>query len=391
MFENKSLIPIFIVVFVDLLGFSIVLPLLPYYASSFHASPQTIGFLVASYSICQFIASPILGDLSDRFGRRPMLLISQMGTCLGFILMGYALKLPNPLHWLFAARIVDGLSGGNLTIAQAYISDVTKPEERARSYGLIIGVSFGLGFLMGPAIGGFLSRFGYDVPAYAAAGISFASILCTYFLLPETQHVRDPNRKSGISAYVRVFDYLSIPSLRRLLLIFLFFTLPFSLYVSMFALYADYQLRLTAEQTGYFLGFVGLLGIIWQAGAVGPAVKYLGEQRTLIAGLAASAIGIFYVVWVDVWWKLAFVALFFSLGNSITRPSLTSLITQAAPPDRRGAVLGATSSIESFSRIIAPILGGWIIGGLHPNWLGWLGGTLFLIAFAIALTDSHAT
>jgi len=188
-----------------------------------------------------------------------------------------------------------------------------------------------------------------------------------------------------------VFDYLSIPSLRRLLLIFLFFTLPFSLYVSMFALYADYQLRLTAEQTGYFLGFVGLLGIIWQAGAVGPAVKYLGERRTLIAGLAASAIGIFYVVWVDVWWKLAFVALFFSLGNSITRPSLTSLITQAAPPDRRGAVLGATSSIESFSRIIAPILGGWIIGGLHPNWLGWLGGTLFLIGFAIALTDSHAT
>ena len=391
MFANKSLIPIFIVVFVDLLAFSIILPLLPYYASSFHASPETIGYLVASYSICQFVASPILGDLSDRFGRRPMLLVSQTGTCLGLILMGLALELPNPLQWLFVARIIDGLSGGNLTIAQAYISDVTQPAERAKSYGMIIGVSFGLGFLIGPAFGGFLSRYGYDVPAYAAAGISFASILCTYFLLPETQHVRDPNRKSGIAAYGRVIEYLQIVPLRRLLLIFLFFTLPFSLYVSMFALYADYELKFTAEQTGYFLGFVGLLGVIWQAGVVGPAVNHIGERWTMIAGLASSAIGIFYVVWVDAWWKLVFVALFFSLGNSITRPSLTSLITQAAPPDRRGAVLGATSSIESFSRIVAPILGGWIIGGLHPTWLGWIGGSLFVVALIIALTDSHGT
>ena len=390
MFANKSLLPIFIVVFVDLLGFSIVLPLLPYYASSFSASPQTIGVLVASYSICQFIASPILGDLSDRFGRRPMLLISQIGTCLGFILMGTAMNLPHALQWLFVARIVDGLSGGNLTIAQAYISDVTKPEERAKSYGMIIGVSFGLGFLMGPALGGFLSRFGYDVPAYAAAGISFTSILCTYFLLPETQHTHDPNRKSGIAAYGRVIDYLKINDLRRLLLVFLFFTLPFSLYVSMFALYADRQLKLTAEQTGYFLGFIGLLGIIWQAGIVGPAVKYLGERRTMITGLTSSAIGLFSVVWVDVWWKLVVVALFFSLGNSITRPSLTSLITQAAPPDRRGAILGATSSIESFSRIVAPILGGWIIGGLHPTWLGWIGGSLLSIAVGIAVTEPQA-
>ena len=390
MFANKSLIPIFVVVFVDLLGFSIILPLLPYYATSFEAAPQTIGYLVASYSICQFIAAPILGDLSDRFGRRPVLLYSQIGSCLGFILMGAAIFLPNPLVWLFVARIVDGFSGGNLTIAQAYISDVTKPEERAKSFGMIIGVSFGLGFLLGPALGGFLSRFGYDVPAYAGAVISFASILATYFLLPETQTRRsaaETGRKTGVAAYGRVFDYLSITGLRRLLFVFLFFTLPFSLYVSMFALYADYQLKFTAEQTGYFLAFVGLLGVIWQGGLVGPAVKHLGERRTMILGLLASAIGLYWIVWVDVWWKLAFVAVFFSLGNSIVRPSLTSLITQAAPPDRRGGVLGATSSIDSFSRIVSPILGGWVIGGLHPTWLGWIGGTLFVIAIGIAITD----
>src|SRR5262245_30658902 len=165
----KKLLPIFVVVFVDLLGFSIILPLLPYYALSFKATEVTIGWLVASYSICQFLAAPLLGSLSDRYGRRPVLIYSQIGSFLGFLLLGTASFLPHALVWLFVSRIVDGVSGGNLTIAQAYISDVTAPEERAKSYGLI-GVAFGLGFLVGPAFGGFLSRWGYDVPAYAAAG-----------------------------------------------------------------------------------------------------------------------------------------------------------------------------------------------------------------------------
>jgi len=301
--------------------------------------------------------------------------------------MGAALELSHPLFWLFVARIIDGISGGNLTIAQAYISDVTKPEERARSYGLIIGVAFGLGFLLGPALGGFLSQFGYDVPAYTAAGLSFASILATIFLLPETQHERDPERKTGLAAYTRIFDYLEISGLRRLLLVFFFFVLPFALYVSMFALYADYQLQFTAQQTGYFLAFVGLLGIIWQGGFVGPIVKRFGERRALLVGLICSAIGVFYTVWVDIWWKLGFVALFFSFGNSITRPSLTSMITQTAPAYRRGGVLGATTAIESLSRILAPIIGGWVIGGLHPTWLGWIGGTFFVIGVGILVSE----
>src|SRR5262245_52662816 len=158
MFKDKRLVPIFIVVFIDLLGFSLILPLLPYYASSFGAAPQTIGLLVASYSICQFLAAPFLGDWSDRYGRRPLLLYSQLGSCLGFILLGIAPSLPNALLWLFVARIIDGISGGNLTIAQAYISDISAPADRARNFGMIIGVSFGLGFLLGPSFGGFLSR-----------------------------------------------------------------------------------------------------------------------------------------------------------------------------------------------------------------------------------------
>ena len=155
----KKLLPIFIVMFVDILGFSIILPLLPYYAKTLNISDQLIGLLVASYAICQFIAAPILGALSDRYGRRPLLLYSQIGSLGGFLLLGSALFLPHPLLWLFGARIVDGISGGNITIAQAYISDITAPEERAASYGLI-GVAFGLGFLIGPALGGKLSTYG---------------------------------------------------------------------------------------------------------------------------------------------------------------------------------------------------------------------------------------
>lgn len=389
MFKDKRLIPIFIVVFVDILGFSIILPLLPYYASYFGAHELTIGLLVASYSFCQFLAAPFLGDWSDRLGRRPVLLYSQIGSCLGFILMGVALHLPQPLLWLFVARIIDGLSGGNLTVAQAYISDITRPEERARHFGMIIGVSFGLGFLIGPMVGGLLSDLGYDVPAYAAAALSLASIMATTFLLPETQHQRDESRPHGLAAYTRVFDYLSIAELRGWLWIFFFMSLPFALYVSMFALFADRQLHFTAKEAGLFLGFVGLLGIIWQAGVIGPLVKRFGDHKALLIGLVSSAIGLYYLGFANTWWKLPLVAIFFSFGHGIARPSLTSLITQSAPAQRRGGVLGAVSSIESFTRIVAPLLGSWVIA-VHPTWLGWIGGALFTVAVLITATSSAA-
>ena len=388
MFQDKRFIPIFIVVFVDLLGFSIILPLLPYYARNFNATPQMVGILIASYSICQFLASPILGDLSDRYGRRPVLLYSQIGSCLGFVLMGIALNLPNPLLWLFVARIIDGLTGGNLTVAQAYISDITRPEERARNFGMIIGVSFGLGFLIGPMLGGFLSRFGYDIPAYAAAFFSLSSVLATLFLLPESQHEREEKVPGILSYYTRAFDYLGIGELRRLLMIFFFMSLPFGLYVTMYPLFTDLQLHLTAEQAGYFLGLAGFLGIVWQGAVIGPLVKRIGDYQALVLGLLFSAAGLYFLALVDVWWKLIIVAVLFSIGHGISRPSLTSIITMSAPPQRRGGVLGATTSIESFTRIIAPLIGGAIIA-LHPTWLGWIGGLLFSIAVMIAFTIRH--
>ena len=179
--RKSPLLPIFLIVSVDVLGLTIILPLLPFYAEKFGASPAVVGLLVSTYALCQLVAGPILGRLSDHMGRRPLLLVSQLGTFIGFLILAYA----NALWVIFVSRIIDGLTAGNLSLAQAYISDVTKPEERAKSFALI-GIAFGMGFLIGPGISGFLSQFSYQYPIFAAAALSATSILSTYFLLPST-------------------------------------------------------------------------------------------------------------------------------------------------------------------------------------------------------------
>ena len=176
---KSPLLPIFLIVSVDVLGLTIILPLLPFYAEKFGASPAVVGLLVSSYALCQLIAGPILGRWSDHMGRRPLLLVSQVGTLIGFLILAYA----NALWLIFLSRIIDGLTAGNLSLAQAYISDVTKPENRAKSFA-IIGIAFGMGFLIGPAISGFLVQYSYQYPIFAAAALSATSILATYFLLP---------------------------------------------------------------------------------------------------------------------------------------------------------------------------------------------------------------
>src|SRR5262247_3847469 len=251
---------------------------------------------------------------------------------------------------------------------------------------MIIGVSFGLGFTIGPGLGAIISsRFGYDITAYLAALFSLFSITATFRLLPETRHQRDESRPRGVAMYTRVMDYLRVAELRPLLAVFFFLSLPFTIYTTMFALFAKNQLGFNEKQAGYFLALVGLLGVIWQGGIIGPVVKRFGEYKSLMIGLLASAIGLYYIVAVDVWWKLIFVAILFSFGHSISRPSLTSLIAHAAPPNRRGGVFGAMTSIESVTRIIGPVLGGWVITA-QPKWLGWFGCALFTVSALIGST-----
>ncbi|MDP4219292.1 MAG: MFS transporter [Bacteroidota bacterium] len=383
MFKNKALIPIFIVVFVDLLGFSIILPLLPFYALKFDVSAEMIGMIAAVYSVCQFAASPILGALSDRYGRRPILIYSQFGSMAGFLLLALAGNI-----WIIVlSRFVDGISGGNITIASAYVADVSEPKDRASAMALI-GVAFGLGFLFGPLIGGELSGlWGMAAPAYAAAFLAFSSMTLSIFYLKEPQvHRSIEGRKRGLAYYTDAFNYFKIKNLRTMLTIFFFFALPFSLYVSMFSLYAHLELSFNEREVGRFLAYVGLLGIIWQGGVIRPLVKKIGELSLLRYGLAAMATGLLGLVLADNWQQLALVALVFSFGTGVTRVVLSSLVSQMAPPDKKGGVIGVSSSIESLTRIIGPILGGWVIGTIHPNYIGYIGGALAAVGFWLAFT-----
>src|SRR5256885_13605397 len=225
--KRSPLLVIFITVFIDLVGFGIVIPVLPFYAegTKFGATPREVGLLFASYSVMQLVFAPVLGRLSDKYGRRPVLLISLLGTSLGFLILGFA----STLWMLFLGRIIDGISGGNISTAQAYIADVTTKEDRAKGMG-ILGAAFGLGFIFGPAIGGILSRWGINVPFLFAAGLALANAILLYFFLPETVTKDHPARVSAAGGGGRgpLTNSLTPPRLRCLLSIYFLFVVAFS-------------------------------------------------------------------------------------------------------------------------------------------------------------------
>ncbi len=380
----SPLLPIFLIVVVDILGFTIVLPLLPFYAERLGASPTVVGTLVAMYAVCQLISGPILGQLSDRFGRRPVLLVSQAGTLLGFIMTALAGQL-----WLvFLARAIDGATAGNLSTAQAYISDVTKPEERARSFA-IIGVAFGFGFLVGPGITGLLAHYSYQAPLWAAAALSFTSIVFTYFLLPRQEPVHQQategevgpgGKRLSLISWGQYSQYFKRPELSKLLLQWCSFSLSFATSIAGFALFAERRFEWHGHpygptEVGYIFAFNGFLGIIMQGGVVGRLVKRFGEQRVIVMGFAGAMLGYAATGFTYTIWELLVVIFFTSILSSGLRPALTSSITQMAGRREQGVILGLTQSLTSIAQITASPLAGFLIGQHWlTGWAVWAGG-----------------
>ncbi|HXA08162.1 MAG TPA: MFS transporter [Bryobacteraceae bacterium] len=369
--RQSPLLPIFLIVMVDVLGLTIILPLLPFYAERLGASPTLVGLLVSTYAACQLIAGPVLGQISDRMGRRPLLLVSQMGTFIGFLILAWA----GTLWVVFLSRVIDGLTAGNLSLAQAYISDVTKPEDRAKAFG-VIGVAFGIGFLIGPAISGFLSTYSYQYPIFAAAALSLTSILSTYFLLPGAPVIAEAEKRDGpplpAGRRLRVLDwgnyatYFKRPALAQLLWEFFAFAFSFAIFMSGFALFAERRFTWNGhpfgvKEVGYIFAYVGFLGIILQGGLIGRLVKRFGETKLVSAGFISATVGFALIGFMYHLPGLLVASTLASFGTGVLRPALTSLITQHAGREEQGIVLGLTQSLMSIAQIIAPVIGGYMI------------------------------
>ena len=375
----KPLAIIFLTIFVNLVGFGIIIPLLPFYAQTFGASPLAIGLLFASFSLSQLAAAPILGDLSDRWGRRPVLIFSLLGTVVSFVMLALA----NSLFMLFAARIVDGLSGGNITTARAYIADITTEENRAKAFG-VLGAAFGLGFIVGPALGAAFSRISYTAPIWAAALITVVATALAFFWLPETVHRADAG---GRSPWHALGDSWRVSHLRVLFTIDFVYWTAFAVYQTTFALFGARRFGFDAAHTGYLLSAFGFLGVVVQGALVGPIVKAMGERPTLAAGLVSAAIG---------WGGSAltyslpvFVAMLVpgAIGIGLCNATLSSLISKSASRREQGRVQGAAGALESLGRTVGPV---WGNGALQKFGEGTAYGSAALVLIgAAALTMAY--
>ena len=358
-FFTKPLLIIFITIFIDLLGFGIVIPLLPFFAQDFQATPIDIGFLVSSYSWMQFIFAPILGNLSDRYGRRPILFLSIIGSGIGYLMIGFA----GSLLMVYAGRILGGITGANLSTAQAYIADITTRENRAKGMGLF-GMAFGLGFILGPASAGILSKFGHAVPFFVAAALSFGNAVLLYFILPESKKFGETvaEKKNRIIELLETFkdSRFAVVTLEYFLLV-----MAFSMMTTAFPLYTNYSFGYNAEKTGYVLAYVGLLAVIVQGGLLGKLSKKFGEANLVIAGCFLLVLSFLVVPYVSEE-SFGLVGLLigagcFAVGNSISSPSLTSLASKNADESEQGKILGVMQSAASLARAISPTLTGFLL------------------------------
>ena len=361
--RRSPLYLIFLTVFIDLIGFGIVIPVLPIYAKQFGATELENGWLVGIYSAMQFLAGPLLGKLSDRVGRRPVLLVSLVGTAVGFFIMGGAQRLAllfvTPiLAWLFIARIIDGISGGNISTAQAYIADVTKPEERSKNMGMI-GAAFGLGFIFGPALGGVLAQISISAPYYFAGALALVNAVLVYWRLPESLAREHRISPENAAPFREVFRHG--PHLPLLMGSYFFSITGFSMMTTNFALFTSQRFHYDARHNGYIFAFIGLVGALTQGGVLRRVLKLYSEKSIAVVGCIALTLGLVLLPLSSGLMSLLCFTAIVGIGNSFITPTLNGLASQSTDRKWQGRVIGLMQSAGSLARWVGPFLAGWLL------------------------------
>lgn len=362
----RALALIFFTVFLDILGFGILVPVIPFLVKPFDASATVIGLLTMSYSIAQFLAAPVLGVLSDRYGRRPVLIISIFGAGLAYFAFGLA----GALWVFFAARIVDGLTGGNISIAQAYIADVSPPADRAKNFGLI-GAAFGAGFVFGPAIGGIVSHISLSAPAYLGAFLCLSSCVFAWFYLPESLHkdrrVTAPFKRADFNPFMQLHGFVMRPDLTVNFITLLMLGIAMNVLRSNFAIYARDRLHFDPSHIGYLYAYLGIMVVTTQAGLVRHIAPKLGNRVTALIGFSSMMVGFGWMATVPGATAMYAIMPLIAVGHGLCYPTITALSSHAVGDAEQGGVMGAQQSVNSFAMIVGPLMAGWAFDALGPG------------------------
>lgn len=375
------LAPILGITFIDILGFSLLIPLLPYYVTHFHQPAIVVGALFSLFSLCQLIAGPVWGNLSDRIGRKGVLIISQIGATIGWTMLGWA---PTIL-WVFIARIVEGCSGGNIGVTQAYVADLVEPKQRARAFAYI-SATFAAGMAVGPAIGAALAPYGFSAPIYTAAALQFITLIVTIIVLPESR-AKGQESVAGPAEILKTFRNANLaPNLWQKLAL----SLALYAWFGVMALYFAKQLHFGLRQTYEFMIYISVLNVIVNAFILGRVSDRIGNRTMSNMGLGTLAAAFAFVPFVHDVWELAIMAGLFSVGMAFGNTGLIAIISGHAEDAVQGTVLGVTSSLDSFSGIVAPPASTALLGSFGSQWSAGFSLFFALVALSLGLKRARA-